>query len=636
MTHTKGLLRQKRFGPFFGTQALGAFNDNVFKNALAMLITFQGVAVLGMGPTELVPFAGGVFILPFFLFSALAGQFADKYEKSALIRRVKLFEIGVMSLAAIGFWLQSPLVLMLVLFLMGTQSAFFGPLKYGIIPQILEKHELVQGNGFVSMATFVAILIGTLFGGWLMDGSSSGLAMVSVAVILVAVLGYGVSRGIPAVAVADPELKLNWNIFTQTVKTMGYVRENPVVFRSILGASWFWFFGATILGLIPNYTRISLQGSNEVATLLLALFSVGVGVGSLACHWLSARSVEIGLVPLGALGLTLFGADLYFATQALQPTTELVGAAGFLDRDGSFRIMLDVVLMGAFGGVYFVPLNALIQHRSRPDRRSRVLAGGNVLNALLMVISALYTIVLLKVGVSIPEILLLTAVLNAVVATYIFLLVPEFLLRFAAWVLVNTIYRVEVSDLHRIPEEGPALLVCNHVSFVDALVIGGSVSRPVRFVMYYKIFDWPVLRWIFRTAKAIPIASARENQQMMDQAFDAIKRELEAGELVCIFPEGAISRDGEVQVFRRGVEKILAGSPVPVVPMALSGLWGSFFSRSDGGAFRGPMRRFLGRIHLAVGDPVDPGQVTADGLRDRVLELMDSSAPTDLTGAAGG
>jgi 1-acyl-sn-glycerol-3-phosphate acyltransferase len=618
-----GLLRQRRFGPFFLTQALGAFNDNVFKNALAMLITFQGIAILGLAPTELVPFAGGVFILPFFLFSAIAGQLSDKFDKAGMIRKVKFVEIIIMALAGTGFYLQSPLLLLGVLFLMGMQSAFFGPLKYSIIPQHLETHELVHGNGLVSMATFVAILIGTLFGGWLIDGTQSGLTMVSIAVLIVAAAGFVASWYIPSAPPADPGLTVKWNIVAETWRTMGFVRENDVVFRSILGASWFWFYGATILGLIPNFAKISLQGSNEVATLLLALFSVGVGVGSMACHKLSFRQVEIGLVPLGSIGLTVFGIDMYLATNSLEPVAALTGAAGFIERGGSVRVMLDVVLMGAFGGLYFVPLNALIQHRSRPEHRSRVIAGGNILNALFMVASAVFSIILLKAGLTIPQLILVTAIINAAVALYIYLLVPEFVLRFVTWVLVHSVYRMKVTDLEKVPAEGPALLVCNHVSFVDAMVIGGCIRRPVRFVMYYKIYNWPGVRWLFRTAKAIPIAPSKEHPEMLGQAFERIASELAEGNVVCVFPEGAITRDGGIQMFRKGVERILERTPVPVVPMGLSGLWGSYFSRSDGGAMRGPMRKFWGHIHLKVGDAMPPEHATAEVLQAQVLELME-------------
>ena len=618
------LLRQKRFLPFFGTQALGACNDNIFKNALVILIAYSGISLLGMEQKELTNFAFGLFIIPFFLFSAIAGQIADKYTKAMLIRRIKIMEIVIMLIACLGFWLESPALLLVVLFLMGTQSAFFGPLKYSYLPEYLEPHELVEGNGLVSMATFIAILFGTLLGGELIKIEGSGPVLVSVIVVLVAAVGYLIARAVPEKPASDPELKLRFNLFRETIRTIGFIREDMTVFRSILGASWFWFFGSVILAQIATLNSLVLMGDERVTTWMLAFFSVGIGVGSILCEKLSFRRVEIGLVPLGAIGLSIFGMDLYFACLALEPVDALVGIQAFFDRDGSIRLFLDIVLIGLFGGLYIVPLNALIQHRSPVDKRSRVIAGGNIMNALLMVVSAAYSIALLKAGLTIPELILTTAVINIFVALYIFLLVPEFLLRFVTWILINTVYRVRVTEITRIPDEGPVLLVCNHVSFIDALVVGGSIRRPVRFVMYYKLFNWPIIKRLYRAAKAIPIASAKEDPELLETAYERIAAELEDEQVVCIFPEGAITRDGQMQQFRRGVEKILERTPVTVVPMALNGLWGSFFSRSDGGAFKGPMRKFMQRIELHVGEPMTAEQANAERLQEAVAALLAS------------
>ncbi|MDX1572209.1 MAG: MFS transporter [Xanthomonadales bacterium] len=618
------LISQRRFGPFFWTQAMGAFNDNVYKQALLILITYQGVTLFGMGPEKVNNIAAAIFILPFFLLSAVAGQIAEKYEKSLLIRRIKACEILFMALAGMAFWTRSIEFLLLVLFLMGAQSTFFGPIKYSILPQILETHELVKGNGQISMATFVAILLGSLTGGALIAIAGFGWILVTATVLLMAAGGYLISRRIPPVTASDPELRLDLNIARQTVRLIGYTRENLTVFRSVLGISWFWFFGSVLLPQLPPLVKNILMGDESVAILVFTLFSVGIGVGSLLCDKLSVRRVEIGLVPLGSIGLSVFGIDLYFAAGNLAAASEPLGILAFLGRDGATRMVADVLLMGVFGGFYIVPLNALIQHRSKAQHRSRVIAGANVLNAAAMVLAGVYSVVMLSVGLSVIEVLLTTAVLNIAVALYIYLLAPEFLLRFAAWVLVNTVYRIHVRDLEKIPEEGPALLVCNHVSFVDALVIGGSIRRPVRFVMYYKIFNWPILRGLFRAAKTIPIASRRESPELLERAYERIAEELDAGEVVCIFPEGRLSTDGEVSAFRRGVERIVAKSPVPVVPMGLTGLWGSLFSHSDGGVLKGPPRRLFGRIELRVGDQLPPEEVSADNLRTRVLELVEA------------
>ncbi|MEM9301635.1 MAG: MFS transporter [Pseudomonadota bacterium] len=618
------LISQRRFGPFFWTQALGAFNDNVFKQALLILITYQGITLFGLGPEKLNNVAALIFILPFFLLSATAGQVAEKFEKAMLIRRIKLFEIAVMTLAGLAFWVGRIELLLAVLFLMGAQSTFFGPIKYSIIPQVLSTDELVRGNGQISMATFVAILLGSLTGGALIAIADVGWMLVTGVVLVIASLGFLTARRIPTVPVSSPDMKLALNPLTETWRLIGYTRENIVVFRSILGVSWFWFFGSVMLPQLPPLVKNVLGGDETIAILVFTLFSVGIGVGSMACSKLSFHRVEIGLVPLGAIGMSLFGVDLYFTASALPPPQDVVGLSAFLDRPGALRLVMDVVFLGAFGGLYIVPLNALIQHRSRPDRRSRIIAGNNVINAFAMVLAGIFAVGMLGLGFSVLELLLATAILNAVVALYIFLLVPEFLLRFAAWVLVNTVYRIRVSDLDRVPDDGPALLVCNHVSFVDALVIGGSVVRPVRFVMFYRIFNWPILRQLFRAAKAIPIASAKQDPAVLEAAYERIAEELEAGELVCIFPEGRLSNDGELQEFRRGVERIVKRTPVPVIPMGLKGLWGSLFSRSDGGVLKGPPRRLLSRIRLRIGEPLAPADATAETLQGRVNELLET------------
>lgn len=622
-----GLLSERRFGPFFWTQALGAFNNNVFKNALVIMVAFQVTTLTADQVNFYVSMAAGLFILPFFLFSATAGQVAEKFDKALLIRRVKLLEIGIMLLAALGFWLDSVPFLMTVLFLMGTQAALFGPVKYSILPQHLRDHELVGGNGLVEMGTFVAILLGTMFGGWLI-ATSGGKAWVAAAVVLFATLGYAASRFVPSAPAAAPDLRINWNPVTETWRNFQFMRTNRTVFLSVLGISWFWFYGATFLAQLPTYTKTYLGGDESVVTLMLTLFSVGVGAGSLLCERMSGRKVEMGLVPFGAIGLTVFGLDLYFAKHAAATLTGLPWRE-FLGQPGSVRVCADLVLTGMFGGFYIVPLYALIQSRAEPSHRSRIIAGNNILNALFMVASAILSIVLFEAGLTIPELLLTTAVMNAAVAVFIFGLLPEFLMRFVVWLLISTLYRVRVEGLDKIPDEGPCIVAANHVSFIDALIIGGTVRRPVRFVMYYKIFNIPVLSWIFRTAGAIPIAGAKEDPALMEAAFDRIEAYLKAGEVVGIFPEGGLTPDGSIQPFRPGIEKILARTPVPVAPVALRNLWRSMWSRRwlrlRMQRARLP-RRFRARIELVVGDLVPPAQATAAMLEQKVGELRSTFA----------
>jgi len=619
------LLKQRRFLPFFLTQFLGAFNDNVYKNALVILVAFHAASLSRLDANTLSNLAQALFILPFFLFSATAGQIADKLEKSFLIRLVKLAEIAIMVLGALGLYWHSLSLLLSALFLMGLHSTVFGPVKYAYLPQQLAQEEIVGGNGLVEMGTFLAILLGTLLGGYLIaEGSATPVA---VTVVALAALGYLASWWVPHSPAAAPELAINWNPFSETWRILQFMRRDRAVFLSVLGISWFWFLGALYLSQFPVYTKDVLSGKEEVVTVLLALFSVGVGVGSLLCERLSGRRIEIGLVPFGSIGLTLFGIDFYFASTGLA-THAPAGAADFLGEPGHWRILADLALIGIFGGFYIVPLYTLIQTRSEASHRSRVIAGNNVLNALFVVGAAVLAIALLDLGFSIPQLFLAAAFLNAAVAIYIYTLVPEFLMRFLIWMLVHTVYRLEKSGLEHIPESGPAVLICNHVSYVDALVIAAACPRPVRFVMDHQIFRIPVLSFIFRTGRAIPIAPAREDPEALERAYDQIAKALEDGDLIGIFPEGKITYDGQLNQFKAGVKKIVERTPVPVVPLALRGLWGSFFSRRGGPAMTKWGRiakRIYSRISLAAAPPVPAHEVTPEGLQGIVLKLRGDS-----------
>jgi len=614
------LLKERRFLPFFITQFLGAFNDNVFKNALIIMIAFQAATDPAQS-SLLINLSAGLFVLPFFLFSATAGQLSDKYEKSRYIRWVKLLEIAIMLGAAVGFILDHVPLLIAMLFMMGFHSTLFGPVKYSIMPQHLKPEELIGGNAWIEMGTNMAILLGTMLGGVLIAWQQGHL-WVSCAVITIAVLGYLSSLTIPAAPPAAPDLKINWNPATETWRILKFTYQNFTVFQSVLGISWFWFLGSVYLAQLPNFTKLTLGGGEHVVTLLLMLFAIGIGVGSLLCERLSGRMVEIGLVPFGSIGLTVFGVDLFFATPAAPAIGgELLGVVAFLGQPGSWRVVLDIVLIGVFGGIYIVPLYALVQQRSEPSHLSRVIAGNNILNAVFMVAAALIAVAMLEQGLKIPELLLVMALFNAAVAVYIFTLVPEFLMRFIVWILVNTVYRLRTDGLENIPDEGPVVVVCNHVSFMDALVVIGCCRRPIRFVMDHQIFKIPVLSFVFRTAGAIPIAPARENREILEQAYDRVAAYLEEGEVVGIFPEGQLTQDGEIGSFKSGVDRIIRRNPVPVIPMALRGLWGSFFSRCYGKAMRHFPRRFWSRIELVVGEPVAPEQATSARLRERVVAL---------------
>ena len=620
-THNQfDLLRERRFAPFFWTQFLGAANDNIYKNALVIFVAYHAAASAALDANTLVNVAAGLFILPFVVLSASAGQFADKYEKSLLIRLIKILEIAIMAIGTLGFFLHSLLLLFLALLLMGVHSTLFGPVKYAILPQSLRPEELVGGNGLVEMGTFVAILLGTIAGGLLVAVPGVGPVLAGLAAIVVAVTGWLVSRLIPLTPAVAPDLTLNWNPFTETAKNLRFAYGNRVVWQSMLGISWFWFYGATFLTQFPNFAKDILGGDEHVVTFLLAVFSIGIGAGSLLCERLSGRKVEIGLVPFGSIGLTVFAFDLWLASGDLH-ASGLVGIADFLSQPHHLRVVADLVLIGLFGGFYIVPLYALIQERSDPAYRSRIIAANNILNALFMVASAGIAIALLSTGLTIPYLFLVTGILNAVIAVYIYKLVPEFLMRFLAWLLIHTVYRVKKEGLDNVPETGPCIVVCNHVSYVDAIVIAACVRRPIRFVMDHRIFRTPFLNWLFRTMQAIPVASARDDPKLKEAAFETAAAALRDGEVVGIFPEGSLTADGEMARFRPGIERMVQDTPVPVVPMALRGLWGSFFSRSADGKAMRRWRGMFSKIALVAAPPVPPERATTDALFAQVLAL---------------
>ena len=427
-----GLLKARRFLPLFATQFLGALNDNVLKNALVILISFQGARFTSLDPKLLANACLAIFILPFFLFSASAGQIADKYDKARLIRIVKAAEIAIMLLAAAGFTLLSLPLLLLALFLMGLHSTVFGPIKYSILPQHLHTDEMMGGNGLIESGTFLAILLGTILGGTLI-GLPGGPGHAALACCLIAVAGYLACRHIPAAPAPEPGMRINWNPLSETARNLGFARGERAVFLSILGISWFWFYGALFLSQFPALAKDHLGGGEGVVTLLLAVFSIGIGTGSLLCEKLSHKQVEPGLVPLGSIGLSLFAFDLWLASPA-QALQHGLSVADFLAQAGSLRVLADLILIGVFGGFYCVPLYALIQTRSEASHRSRVIAANNIVNALFMVVASLLAIGLLAAGLSTPQLFLVTAVLNALVAAYIYSVTPEYLNRFFAWI----------------------------------------------------------------------------------------------------------------------------------------------------------------------------------------------------------
>ena len=487
-----------------------------------MLVTYQ-LQVAWLPPAQAGLVIGALFILPFLLFSATSGQLADKYDKAVLMRFVKSLEIAIMALAAWGFIAVDVVMLLACVFLMGLHSTLFGPVKYAYLPQHLDERELTGGNGMVEMGTFVAILLGNVAGGLLIAMPGTGARYVAWACVGVAVLGRITAQFLPPSPSTDPRLAINWNPVTETLRNLRLAHESLVVFRSILGISWMWFFGAMFLSQFPSFAKDVLHGDEHVASLLLVVFSVGIGIGSLLCETLSRRHVEIGLVPLGAFGMTVFAVDLYFASRGL--AAPAAGAAfdlrSFLAEPAHWRVMFDLAALSLSAGLFSVPMYALIQMRARPSHRARIIAANNILNALFMIASAVLGGVLLHVGLTIPQVLLVTGLLNALVGAYIFLLVPEYLLRFLAFVLSRMVYRFKVSGEENIPVQGAAILVCNHVSFVDAILLMAASPRPIAFMMDHRIFQVPLLGWVFRLGKAIPVAPRKEDPRHVRERLRA-------------------------------------------------------------------------------------------------------------------
>lgn len=613
------LLKTRRFGPFFWTQFFGAFNDNVFKNALVILIAFKAASETDAGLS--VNLATGLFILPFFLFSPIAGQLADKLEKAAFIRMVKLFEIAIMIFGAFGFFTGHIGFLIGILFFMGTQSTFFGPVKYSILPQQLEDHELMSGTSLVEMGTFVSILSGTIMGGVLIRLGSS---YVSLAVLVFAILGWLTARKIPATPAMAPDLKVTLNPYSELKNLYKISKQNDSIFYSIFGISWFWFLGATVLAQIPTFVKHALNANEYVVTLLLAIFTLSIAFGSYISDKLADSKIELGIVPIGAFGMSIFIFDLGIIPYDLFTFDDATIAYFLWAKTGfnHYRVLIDLGLVGFFGSFFIVPLYAILQHRSEKSTCSRVIAANNIINALFMVGSAVLALILFSIGFKTQDIFIVIAFMNLAVCGYIFLLLPEFVLRFGIWMLAKTVYTLKYEGRRNIPSKGPAVLIANHISFIDWFVLSAACQRPIQFVMDHRIFKTPILGLFFRLGKSIPIAPAKEDRELKEQAFTRINAALGEKDIVCIFPEGGITFDGDLTPFKPGIERILRENQVPVIPIGINGLWGSFFSRKHGKAMSSipkPKRR---TITVNIGEPLGPKEFEAKELQEKVEALL--------------
>ena len=620
------LLWSRKFGPLFLTQFLGALNNNLYKNALVIILTFSAIQVPeGMSVSMMVNVCAGLFILPFFFFSAFAGVLADIKEKSNMIQKLKLIELGTVFMGASGIFLSNIYLMWVSLFCMGVQAAFFGPLKYSILPQHLNNKELMGGNGLIESGTFVAILMGTIMGGVLIT-LPNGNMYVSGLMLLFSLVGYLSAKQIPLAPAVENEVK-SVSFFGSFKTTMAAGMEIKSVFLSTLAISWFWFLGATLLAQFPLIVKYVMHTSSQMVTILLGIFAIGMALGSVLCEKLSGHKIEHGLVPFGAFGVTFF---LYFFASNLSNVNQDILNGIFnpaqwqnwLSYSGFYMVASSLFLIAVFSGFFTVPLYAFIQYRTEEKNRSKTIGSNNIWNSVFMVGSAVFAIVLNKFGVSLIEMIYILTVLNLLVAIYVFTVVPEFMARFIVWILVNTVYRIDTKNVNIIPAEGKGLIICNHISFADALFVFGLCPRPVKFVMDYKIFSIPIFNYLFTAVGAIPISSKKENEKIFNEAFAKIDEYLKNDELVVIFPEGKITSNGQMNEFKPGILKVLESNPVTVYPCAISGLWGSIYSRKNKGFLRYfPKAFFNHKVKFSVGEPVAPQDVDLKRLEQTVLEL---------------
>jgi acyl-[acyl-carrier-protein]-phospholipid O-acyltransferase/long-chain-fatty-acid--[acyl-carrier-protein] ligase len=572
------LLTKRRFLPLFITQFLGAFIDNVFKNALVMLITYRLAEASGYNGQMLVTLAFGIFILPFFLFSATAGQLADKYEKSRIIPIVKIVEIILMVIATIGFLQQSIVMLMLVLFMLGAQATFFGPLKYAILPEQLAENELISGNGLIEAGTFLAILIGTIFGGLLIL-ARNGEYWISAAIIFFAIGGWVSSCAIPKTTVHNPALRINYNVFTETYRVIQYSRERWDIFISILGLSWFWLVGAIFLAEFPVFTKEILHANQDVVTLFLTLFSVGIGVGSLLCNWLLKGRVHATYVPLGALGITLFTVDLYFAANfaSAHAALNIIGLGTFLSTFNGWHIAADLVLIAICGGIYTVPLYAILQQRSDPAYRARVIASNNVINALFMTVAAIGTMLMLKLGYTVNQVFLVVAIANGFVAIYICKLLPDVLIKAFFRMVFSLLYRVEVHGLENYAAAGErVVIVANHTSFIDAALLATFIPDKLTFAVNTHTAKQRWIKFFLMMVNAFPLDPS--SPIALKSLIEYVRQDKKC----VIFPEGRLTVTGALMKIYEGPGLVADKAGAALLPVRIQGAQFTPFSRLKG------------------------------------------------------
>ena len=611
----------RRFVPLFWTQFFGTIALNIFRNALIILVTYRGVRIGGIDPNSIVVLSGGIFILPYFLFSATAGQLADKMDKSRLIRLIRLSDLLVMGLAAYGFYTDNFGLQLVVLFMLGLNATFFGPLKFGVIPELVGESELVSANGYIVASTFVAIVTGTIVGG--IATTLEHVTPILIAATLgLSALGLCASLFLPSSGVRSPGLRVDWTLIKPTLEILGRIRRSTPIFQSIIGMSWFWFLGAALLTLFPVFAKDSLHAGKDVVIALMVLFSVGIGAGAVLCEKLSFRRVETGLIPIGAAGMCAALLDLAVTgfgwAPALETPAPLMRIGEFASLAAGWRIFLDVFLVALFGGLFIMPLYSFVQQRSRPGIISRVMAGNNILNALFGVAGAVFFSTLISLGVTVPAIFLMFVLLTLFFTLHLYARVPEFTLRFLSWLLVRVMYRIREDGMENLPDAGPAILLCNHASRIDWIILSGACKRPIRFVIDHRQARTALGEMLLRHGNTIHLPGGGGRPAAGENALAEVSRELENGGLIGIFPEGRPTADGEIGRFGPEIEEIIRSTSAPIVPAALSGLWGSVFSSARRDSILARLGRSRRLLVLKVGTPVISGKCDARKLETLV------------------
>ena len=598
------VLRHRGFFWFFWTQFLGAFNDNFYK--IIVTLAALDIPATAGGGKQYIPLIGGLFILPFLLFSGYAGYLADVHSKRNILVTAKMFEIVAMGLGLVAFFVGRIEPMLGIVFLMGLQSTFFSPAKYGILPEMLPEKDLSRGNGLLEMSTFTAIILGTAFGGTIYEIWKDHLGWIGAVLVGIAALGALTSLGIAKVPRSGATKKFQLDPSREIRQGFHQLYRNRPLWLTVMGISYFWFLGALLQMDLPIFGKEILQLGETRIGLLWTFTAIGIGAGSLAAGRLSGDKIELGLVPLGSVGMGIFSIMLFYSSSSFAWAT------------------FSLVLLGFSGGLFVVPFNAFLQQRSGREVKGQFIATNNVLNmAAVLLASAVLLVLGTGLGIGADTIILIAGLLTFAATAYALYGLPDFFVRFILWVLTHTLYRIRIIGAENLPRRGPALLVSNHVSFVDAFLIGASLQRFIRFMLHREYYDIRWLQWLFRLMNIIPVSAS--NRRQIIEAIHVARKELAQGHVVCIFAEGAISRTGHLLPFKRGFEKIAEGLEVPIIPVHLDQVWGNVFSLKNGRISLQWPSRIPYPVTVSFGAPL-PSNADARTVRQAVLELESHAA----------